>query len=111
MVAGSGLGLLARGAKDEALHEELRKQVQVAAIHQTTGNHILLGYGAWLVILEVDVAHDTDGGTDNHLGNLGDGDHRGRQPLRPGLDGAQEVVAIHDGMDRVVHGDEVQASG
>jgi len=42
---------------------------------------------------------------------LGYGDEGGRDTFGPHLDGGEEVVAIHDSMDGIVHGHKVETSG
>lgn len=98
------------GRQDEPFDGELDKEVEVGAVHDAPGDDILLLDGARaLALVEEDEAHDAEGGTDDHLRDLGDGDEHGGEPLRLLLDGHEEVVAVHDGVDGVVHGDEEEA--
>ena len=48
-------------------------------------------------------------GTEEHLTNLSDGDDPCWEPLRDTVDVHKEVVEVHDGVDSVVHGAEIDA--
>jgi len=102
-------------AEDESLDSELNKQIQIRRVDDTTSNqvgHVVTAF-SWGIfattILVVVHRHNNEVGAGNHLTDLHQGDDPRRKPLGDGLDGLQEVVEIHDGMDSVVHGGKIVA--
>mmetsp|Transcript_11181 Transcript_11181/g.20250 ORF Transcript_11181/g.20250 Transcript_11181/m.20250 type:complete len:275 (-) Transcript_11181:80-904(-) len=89
---------------------ELEEEGEVASVHDGSGDEVVVGDGAVSGVLVV-VAREAYGDSDDHLHDLGDGDEEGVHPLGLHADGHQKVVAVHDGVDGVVHADEEEAGG
>ena len=86
------------------LEEELKKEQEVASIHDK-GSNVVLSLDIALASIRVghDKAQDCNRDSDNHLRNLRDSNVHAVEPLGFALDGHQEIVKVHDGMDSVVH--------
>ena len=100
------LGLFLWG-KDESLDRKLTEQVKVTSIHESSRKDVIPSDSAIRSLLvHKDSRHDADGGTDNHLTDLSEGDDNWFHPLWFGSDGHQEVVSVHDSVNGVVHSAE-----
>ena len=97
-----GLGL--EVPSDEELHE----QEQVASVHDKGGRVVFaLELARAFLVSRVEVeGRECHGHTDNHLRNLERCDVHWIEPLGSELDGHEEIVEVHAGMDGVVHDDE-----
>lgn len=89
--------------------KELQKQKQVAPVHDKGGTVVFFFDPAGRVrhiIIETGQRHAD---TDDHLGDLKDGDPYGVEPLRAHFHRHQKIVSVHRGVDAVVHNDEENA--
>lgn len=102
-----GLGILDHETSDK----ELAKEVQVAAVHEKSRNDGTVVDRTFLFRLVELVGQNGHGTASNHLCYLHKGDPHGIEPLGLHFHGHQKVVAVHDGVDGVVHGGHVDANG
>jgi hypothetical protein len=108
-----------RGRGPLPLQGEVHEQVDVAAEHDRAGEQV----GGRVVahwpsrclpedvlgdVLEVP-AGEADEGAEEHLADLREGDEEGGEGLGAQVERQQAVVAVHECVDHVVHGHEVQA--
>lgn len=89
---------------DVAADEKLQEQEEVAAVHDKGGNVVLCLNVALRISLEEVESSQSDRNAHNHLRNLHRRDNNGVQPTRLQSHRHQKVVAVHAGMNRVVHG-------
>lgn len=100
------LGALA--GKDISTDREVAEQVQVRSVHQCARDEVR---GVVVTRLAGDLvvpARDAHASADEHLGDLRDGDEHGRKGLGAHAQRLQAVVAVHEGVHRVVHGHKVE---
>ena len=106
--ASSGGGALLAG-EDVSAHREVAEQVQVRAVHERAGDEVGGLVVAGLAGHHVVPAGHAHAGADEHLRNLGDGDDHRREGLGAHAQRLQAVVAVHERVHGVVHGDKVQS--
>jgi hypothetical protein len=93
------------------LDKKLHKQHQVASVHDQ-GSRIVFRFQSTLLFI-ARRQHETEGSNDhanNHLRDLGYGNPDAVEPFGLALDGHQEVIKVHEGVNSKVHGDKEQTS-
>mmetsp|Transcript_22931 Transcript_22931/g.51016 ORF Transcript_22931/g.51016 Transcript_22931/m.51016 type:complete len:232 (+) Transcript_22931:166-861(+) len=103
-------GILFGRRQNESSDSEVNKQVQVGAIHKTPGDQVVAVIGAVIRVLELKVPRrHTDKCSDEHLGDLADGDEVGWETLGDHSESLQTEVRVHKCMDGVVHRNKIQS--
>jgi hypothetical protein len=86
--------------------KKLHKQKKIRPIHQKGSDIVAVRYGT-IVTSNVDKTHNGHKDTYHHLRYLKRRDNHG--PWRTDLDGHEEVIKVHDGMDTIIHLDKENA--
>ena len=85
------------------MQKELQKEEKVTDVHDENSGIVFKGRPASLAPDDVEGCH-ADNGPNDHLGYLRNGNPFGVEPAGLALNGHEEIVKVHDGVDAVVDG-------